>query len=244
MNSHPSQLRSKKEVIDALTAARDSARVHLHLMSLDARERWRDLESRIDTLQSKVEREGERVGEAASKKVRELTRSVSQFLTENGGTAELWISAAQLMKPARSCQPSDTLNEAARLMWEFDCGAVPVVNHAGRLVGMITDRDICMAAYTTGQALAALSVESAMSSDVATAAPHDSVGSIASSMRLKQVRRIPVVDEGKLVGIVTLADIARHIETDAGVHTGAALDLAHTLAAISEPRASAPKAAE
>ena len=238
-----SQLHSKKEMIDALTTARDSARVQLHLLSLEAREHWQELESKLDSLQSKVEREGERVSESVTKKVRDLTRSVGQFLRENGGAAELEISAAQLMSPARSCQATDTLNEAARLMWELDCGAIPVVNHAGRLVGIITDRDICMAAYTRGQPLAALSVESTMCPDVATATPHDSLGSIASVMRHRQVRRIPVVDGGKLVGIVTMADIARHIETQSGFSNQAALDLAHTLAAISEPRPTAPKAA-
>lgn len=243
MDTAPSsQLPSKKDMIDALTTARDNARVRLHLLSLEARERWQDLESSLDALQSKVEREGERVSEGASKKVRELTRAVSQFLGENGGTAELMTSAMQLMKPARSCQPSDTLNDAARLMWELDCGAVPVVDQAGRLVGIITDRDICMAAYTRGQALAALSVENTMCSELVTATPKDSLGSIASLMRHRQVRRIPIVDEGKLVGMVALSDIARHIEAERRFSTGAALELAHTLAAISEPRAAALKA--
>src|SRR5690606_4063455 len=132
--------------------------------------------------------------------VRDLTRSVSQFVRENGGGAELGVSAERLMKPARACQPGDPLSEAARLMWELDCGAVPVVSSAGKLVGMITDRDICMAAYTRGQSLSAMNVESTMSSNLVTAAPGDSLAKVTSLMRERQVRRIPIVDDGKLAG--------------------------------------------
>src|SRR5690606_23607291 len=70
----------KKELIDALTTARDSVRVQLHLLSLEARERWQELESKLEALQAKLEREGERVSETATRKVRDLTRSVSQFV--------------------------------------------------------------------------------------------------------------------------------------------------------------------
>src|SRR5262245_6101900 len=52
-----------------------------------------------------------------------------------------------------TCRADDTLDRAARLMWEHDCGVVPVVDHEGTAVGMITDRDICMAAYTQGRPL-------------------------------------------------------------------------------------------
>jgi CBS domain-containing protein len=235
--THETKDRSSKDLIDALSSARASARVQMHLLSLDAREGWRELESKLDNLQSKIEREGERVGENATKKARELTRSVRDFLRDNGGAAESGTLAGQLMKPVRSCRPGDMLNEAARLMWELDCGAVPVVNEAEHLVGIITDRDICMAAYTRGQPLAALSVENAMSRHVSAVSPKDSLESITVLMRQKQIRRIPVVDNGRLVGIVTLADIAQHIEQKADFGPGAAMNLAHTLAIISEHRA-------
>lgn len=139
------------------------------------------------------------------------------------------------MRPAQSCRPSDPLNEAARLMWELDCGAVPVVNEAGKLVGIITDRDICMAAYTRGQPLSALSVQSAMAADVATATPTDPLETIARLMRQRQIRRVPIVDHGHLVGMVSLADIARYLEVDAGFSAVLGVELAHTLAAVSEP---------
>ena len=243
--TQPSRARSSKELIDALSTARDSARVQLHLFSLDAKQRWQELESKLDKMQSRIEREGERVTEGATGKVRDLTRTVRDFLRENGGIADLATSAKQLMKPTRSCSPADGLNEAARLMWESDCGAVPVVDEAEHLVGIVTDRDICMAAYTRGEPLGALTVESTMSREVTSASPKDSLERIATLMRDKQVRRIPIVDDGRLVGMVSLADIARYIESELGFSTAAGMDLAHTLAAISEPRrVAARRAAE
>jgi signal-transduction protein with cAMP-binding, CBS, and nucleotidyltransferase domain len=58
--------------------------------------------------------------------------------------------------------PSSTADEVARLMWEFDCGMVPIIGDDGRLAGVITDRDICMAAYTQGRPLAQIGIASAM----------------------------------------------------------------------------------
>jgi CBS domain-containing protein len=69
-------------------------------------------------------------------------------------------------KPAVSCRPSDTLSVAAQAMWDHDCGAIPVANDDGRLVGIITDRDICMATYTKGRAPQTISVKEVMAKDV------------------------------------------------------------------------------
>jgi CBS domain-containing protein len=62
------------------------------------------------------------------------------------------MSVKDLMtKNVKTCRPSDLLNAAARIMWEEDCGCVPVVGDDNQLVGMLTDRDICMATYTRNQ---------------------------------------------------------------------------------------------
>ncbi|MBA3541520.1 MAG: CBS domain-containing protein, partial [Deltaproteobacteria bacterium] len=58
-----------------------------------------------------------------------------------------------MTRSVHTCQPTDTLAAAAKLMWEHDIGALPVVDQVGHVVGMITDRDACMAAYTRGDAL-------------------------------------------------------------------------------------------
>lgn len=156
----------------------------------------------------------------------------------------------QLMtKPAITCSTNDTLNTAAQLMWEHDCGAIPVVDEGGRLAGIVTDRDICMATYTRGSAPQAIPVTTAMSRDVCSCAVGDSVETAEQLMRERRIRRIPVVDEaGRPIGLLSLNDITRSAarakkrgDVDRGV--------VDTLAAICEPRsagtrATAPTAAE
>jgi CBS domain-containing protein len=138
-----------------------------------------------------------------------------------------------------TCTPGDALSEAARLMWERDCGCVPVVagDGSGRVVGMITDRDLCMAAFTRGMRLSEVSVASAMASRVHACRPEDPVSVAEEVMRSNQVRRVPVVDaDGRLAGIVSLADVA-----EAGLRAPAA-EVARTLEAICRPRrAPSPK---
>ncbi len=234
-----SSARSTQHLIDALATARESARLQAHLLSLEARDRWQELESRIDALQSRIEYEGERMSANAADRVRELTEAVKEFIREHTGHRGLEIPVGQLMQPARACRPTDTLNEPARLMWELDCGAVPVVDEAGHLVGILTDRDICMAAYTRGKPLAALSVESTMSRHVVAVSPRDTLESVAVLMRQNQVRRIPVVERGRLVGIVTLADLARYCDRAPEAKHQERDVLVHTLAAISQPEPAA-----
>lgn len=121
-----------------------------------------------------------------------------------------------MTQPVTSCRPSDTMNEAARLMWGRDCGCIPVVDAAAHLVGMVTDRDICMAAYTSGSALAAIPVSRAMSKIVISCRTDDEIAVVHDKMGQGRVRRIPVVDpEGRLVGIVSLSDLVREATPDA-----------------------------
>jgi len=137
--------------------------------------------------------------------------------------------------PAR-CRPDTTLNEAAHLMWVNDCGSLPVVasENGSTVVGMITDRDICMAAYHTGRRLAEVAVREAMSKKVFSAAPDDELADAARIMRTGMVRRVPVTDEdGGLQGVLTLAHLARAAENGAGA-VGKGM-LAEVLASISQP---------
>src|ERR1700693_2016345 len=84
-----------------------------------------------------------------------------------------------MTKEVRACHQHDSLNRAAQLMWENDCGAVPVVDSDLKVIGMLTDRDICMAAYTQGIALVEASVGSAMSCDVCVCGASDNITSAA-----------------------------------------------------------------
>lgn len=120
------------------------------------------------------------------------------------------VAADVMRSPAVCCGEHDSLNEAARLMWEHDVGALPVVNQSNEPIGMITDRDACMAAYTQGVALAHGAVASAMSKTLVTCDVSASVAEIRELMTRAQVRRLPVVDAGgALVGVVGLSDIVK-----------------------------------
>jgi CBS domain-containing protein len=111
-----------------------------------------------------------------------------------------------------TCLASDSLNDVARIMWERDCGCVPVVDEGGTVVGMITDRDVCMAAYTQGRRLMYMTVGSAVSKHVVTIGESESLQRAEELMRDAQVRRLPVVDSARrLVGLLSLSDLARHV---------------------------------
>lgn len=110
-----------------------------------------------------------------------------------------------------SCHMHETMNRAAQLMWEHDCGCIPIVDDGSRVVGIITDRDICMAAYTQGKALTELPVSLACSRDVQTCRTIDSLANAEELMVNAQVHRLPVVDPtGVLVGMVSMSDLAHH----------------------------------
>lgn len=138
--------------------------------------------------------------------------------------------------PVVTCAANGTLDQAARLMWECDCGTIPVRDSDGRLVGIVTDRDICMAAYTQGRALHEIPVGTAMAKSVIAVYEHDSVDSVERVMQENQIRRVPVLDaDGHPTGIVSMNDLAR--QAARSQRNTSDRELVRTLAAISEPRA-------
>ena len=142
-----------------------------------------------------------------------------------------------MSRPARTCRLSDTLERAAQQMWDHDCGALPVVGDDGILLGMITDRDISMAAFTQGLRLADIPVESAMAKEIFHCRPDDPIEAAERLMSTRRIRRVPVVDErGRPVGLLSLDDLARNA---AGSSNQDGLDrrVVQTLAAIGEPHA-------
>ena len=144
-----------------------------------------------------------------------------------------------MTKDVKACGPQDTLNTAAHLMWANDCGCVPVTDPDGHLQGMLTDRDVCMAAYTRGAPLEGLHVADAMSTNVYTVAPHETLARAEQVMAEHQVRRLPVVGEsGSLVGLISLNDLARVATRDTGRLRPAvsARELSTALGAICKPR--------
>ena len=127
------------------------------------------------------------------------------------------IVSELMTKNAITCHPDDPLHCAAQIMWDHDCGCVPVVDDDNVIRGMITDRDVCMAALMQGKSLSEISVGSVMSRAIHGCAPNDDVEKAAELMRARQIRRVPVVDaEGHVVGVVSLSDFARALSRSAG----------------------------
>jgi len=141
------------------------------------------------------------------------------------------------------CSPTDPLNIAARIMWEHDCGCVPVVDGNMRPVGMVTDRDACMGAYTQGRSLHLIPVQDVMSKPVLACAPDDDLVVAEKLMRDNRIRRLAVCDlDGKLVGVISLSDIAREAERErlsGASRLVRSAELAQVLGAISQPHAHA-----
>jgi CBS domain-containing protein len=130
-------------------------------------------------------------------------------------------------------------------MWERDCGSVPVVDAEGKPIAMITDRDICMAAYTQGQPLANIPVSSAASHALVAVREDDSLDVAEALMQKNKIRRIPVINKsGRLAGILSMNDLARQAQTK-GFPRGDSLSpesIVQTLAAVSQPTAQAAAA--
>jgi CBS domain-containing protein len=107
--------------------------------------------------------------------------------------------------------PETPLPEVARLMLDHDCGEIPVVESQERKVptGVVTDRDIVCRIIAKGQDPREATANDAMTSPAVTVTPETSLEECSRIMEQKQIRRVPVVDDNGLVGIVALADIAR-----------------------------------
>lgn len=145
-----------------------------------------------------------------------------------------------MTKQVSSCSPDATLAEAAQLMWDHDCGCLPVCNGASRVAGVITDRDICMSALFKGKPLYELRVSDAMSRQLQACLASDSLADAEKAMRQARIRRLPVVDgQGSLIGMISLADLAREAarENNSPKQEITETEVGDTLAAICQPPA-------
>jgi CBS domain-containing protein len=148
-------------------------------------------------------------------------------------------TVADVMRaPAVCCSVSDTLHRVAQLMWEHDVGAVVVVDDQGKACHVITDRDICMGAYTQGVALWSSHVSSVKPAPLVSCPVDAGVIEVRRLMREHGLRRIPVVDaEGTVVGVVGLGDLVREATINAPKARNRGLtapQLAQTLTAVYE----------
>jgi len=235
----------KNQALSQLASMRDEAKLRLHLLSLDARKRWDELEAAFLTLEQRANQEGEKASELLNENVNKLSRSFADFITNQMSLSGLLTSVRTLMTThVEVCGPEDSLARAAQLMWEADCGIVPVVDNS-QLVGVVTDRDICMATYTQGRPPAEIRVGNVTAKRVYSCSADASVGEALSLMARQRVRRLPVTaKDGRLVGMLALADIARWARATPG--TGVEVALVESLADISKrsPAAAVSTAAE
>jgi CBS domain-containing protein len=144
-----------------------------------------------------------------------------------------------MTRDVRSCGPDVNLAAIAKMMWDADCGAIPVLDAKEQVLGMITDRDICMACATKNRAPSEITVQQALSGKTYSCKMSDDVHAAMDIMKREQVRRLPVVDEeGVLQGVVSMNDFILLAEERTGGKTPAisCQDVARTLKAISAHR--------
>jgi CBS domain-containing protein len=134
------------------------------------------------------------------------------------------VSDLMTSQPA-TVGPDDPCAKAATLMREEDCGAIPVVK-GGKLIGIVTDRDITIRAVAEGRDPKTTKVSEVMSADPVTVTPDTDADEARRVMAEHQVRRLPVVDDGHLLGIVVTAQLARRESSK---------EVGETIKEISEP---------
>ena len=138
------------------------------------------------------------------------------------------MKVKDLMTPSPTvARPEDTASQAATLMKQEDCGAIPVVKDGGSLVGIITDRDIVIRVVAAGKDPRSTPISAVMSADPVTLEPDADADDAEKLMADHQVRRLPVVDDGRLVGILVTAQLARR---------GNAKEVGETIKGISEAK--------
>ena len=118
-------------------------------------------------------------------------------------------------RKVRTCTPETRLSEAGWSMWEGDCGILPVLDEAGKVLGVLTDRDICMSVSTKYRPAAEIAVREAFSGNVLTCGPQDELRDALRIMRQAGIRRLPVVNrQGALEGVLSLNDVALASQSD------------------------------
>jgi CBS domain-containing protein len=113
-----------------------------------------------------------------------------------------------MTKDVATATPDTTLEEIATMMKEEDVGSIPVVDEDDELAGIVTDRDIVIRCIAEGKDPTETTVDEILSEDLQTVEPNTNVEEAANIMSRQQIRRLPVVENGRLVGIVSLGDIA------------------------------------
>jgi CBS domain-containing protein len=135
------------------------------------------------------------------------------------------------------CGPDINLAAATEILWQNNCGILPVLDSDGKLVGVITDRDMCIALGTRNCRASELAVNEVATKPVFTCGPNDDVHSALKTLRQHQIRRMPVIGaDGRLAGILCLDDIVLHAQKTEGKRGVSYEDVVNTMKAICEHR--------
>ena len=138
-----------------------------------------------------------------------------------------------MTKTVGFCQPEDNLAEAVKIMWELDCGIVPVVNRKKEVIGTITDRDISVSVFLQNKPPTEILLDDVMTEKVFICSEDEKIESALKKMRKNQVKRLPVVKEnGKLCGIISITDILLAAREEKSLRK----KIFKTLEEISKPR--------
>lgn len=169
-----------------------------------------------------------RIDDRSSERYREGRGGREQFRFEDMRAHEI------MTRSVVYAHPWETVERAARLMRECDCGLLPVVDYNGRLIGMVTDRDIAVRIVARGIDPRRARVEECMTRDAFACHVDDTVEDCMRAMSDHQVRRIPIVDDrDRVVGIISQGDLARCAGDYSG--RGQRRAVADMLYAVSEP---------
>ena len=144
-----------------------------------------------------------------------ITRGIiATVLGNTSGEGGMTVKIREIMtNRVVRIHPEECVSVAARQLANNNIGAMPVCSNDGRVIGLVTDRDIVTRCLAAGRSPEKTRVREVMTGSVVSAAPDMDAAAAASLMGHKQIRRLPVVEDGKLCGMVSLADLANREET-------------------------------
>lgn len=155
------------------------------------------------------------------------------------------MKVKEIMTPgAQAIWLTESLADAAKLMWDNDCGVLPIIKDGRKVIGMITDRDICMASAMRDVNPSSISVEEVMTGRVFGVKPEDNVDDALQAMQEHRIRRLPVINpEGELEGIVSMNDVLLHAKSPDEAEDGSIdyADVVKTYQAIGRHRVPATR---
>ena len=144
-----------------------------------------------------------------------------------------------MTKAPAYCGPETNLAAAVEILWNNDCGLLPIVDSKEKLLGVVTDRDMCVALGTRNRLPSEITVKDVTAGKIVACKPDDDLRKVLATMAEAKVRRLPVTDAaGKLQGILSMDDVVLHTQTE-GIKRDAELsaeDVVNTLKAVYTPQ--------